>query len=57
MATIEIPERTYAVGVQMFDRIRENKVPYVDKTAWVYRMVKTNAVNFRRNGKLLLTLK
>ena len=59
MATIDIPERTYAVGVQMFDRIRENKAPYVDKTALVYRMVKTNAVNFflsrpRRFGKSLL---
>ena len=59
MATIDIPERNYAVGVQLFDRIRENKAPYVDKTSYVYRMVKTNAVNFflsrpRRFGKSLL---
>ena len=56
---IDIPERSYAVGVQEFDRIRESQAPYVDKTAYVYRMVTTKAVNFflsrpRRFGKSLL---
>lgn len=59
MDMIDIPERSYAVGVQEFDRIRESQAPYVDKTAYVYRMVTTKAVNFflsrpRRFGKSLL---
>ena len=59
MTTIELPERTYAVGVQQFDRMRETEAPYVDKTAYVYKMVTTKAVNFflsrpRRFGKSLL---
>ena len=52
-------DRGYAVGVQLFDRIREQGSVYVDKTAYIYRMVKTDAVNFflsrpRRFGKSLL---
>ena len=52
-------KRGYAVGVQMFDRIRESQAVYVDKTAYVWRMVTTPAVNFflsrpRRFGKSLL---
>ena len=52
-------ERGYAVGVQLFDRIRESGAVYVDKTALVYKMVTTKAVNFflsrpRRFGKSLL---
>ena len=52
-------ERGYAVGVQDFDRIRESGAVYIDKTALVYKMVSTKAVNFflsrpRRFGKSLL---
>ena len=52
-------DRGYAVGVQMFDRIREQGSVYVDKTPYVYKMVTTDAVNFflsrpRRFGKSLL---
>ena len=59
MAQTTVQERGYAVGVQMFDRIRESQAVYVDKTALVYKMVTTKAVNFflsrpRRFGKSLL---
>ena len=52
-------KRGYAVGVQMFDRIRESRAVYVDKTEYVWRLVTTPAVNFflsrpRRFGKSLL---
>ena len=52
-------ERGYAVGVQLFDRIRETEAVYVDKTEYVWKMVSTKAVNFflsrpRRFGKSLL---
>ena len=51
--------RGYAVGVQMFDWIRERGSVYVDKTEYVWKMVSTDAVNFflsrpRRFGKSLL---
>lgn len=59
MAEMERQERGYAVGVQMFDRIRESGAVYIDKTALVYQMVNTKATNFflsrpRRFGKSLL---
>ena len=59
MKQTEDNNRGYAVGVQMFDRIRESGAVYVDKTAYVYKMVTTKAVNFflsrpRRFGKSLL---
>jgi hypothetical protein len=49
----------YAVGVQMFDWIRERHAPYIDKTQYVWKMVSTPATNFflsrpRRFGKSLL---
>jgi len=52
-------ESGYAVGVQMFDWIRERQAVYVDKTEYVWKMVSTKAVNFflsrpRRFGKSLL---
>lgn len=55
----ESKNRGYAVGVQMFDWIRERQAPYIDKTKYVWQMVSTNAVNFflsrpRRFGKSLL---
>lgn len=59
MAQIERKERGYAVGVQMFDHIREHQAVYVDKTEYVWKMVSTPAINFflsrpRRFGKSLL---
>ena len=62
MTTIAMQEekesRGYAVGVQMFDHIRESGAVYVDKTEYVWKMVTTKAVNFflsrpRRFGKSL----
>ena len=59
MAETKRRESGYAVGVQMFDWIREQEAVYVDKTEYVWRMVTTKAVNFflsrpRRFGKSLL---
>ena len=59
MAQIERQDRGYAVGVQLFDWIRERGSVYIDKTAYIYKMVTTDAVNFflsrpRRFGKSLL---
>ena len=59
MVQEEKKRRGYAVGVQMFDRIRESRAVYVDKTEYVWRLVTTPAVNFflsrpRRFGKSLL---
>ena len=59
MAQEERKRRGYAVGVQLFDRIRERGSVYVDKTEYVWKMVSTDAVNFflsrpRRFGKSLL---
>ena len=49
----------YGVGVQTFERMRETKARYIDKTQYVWKMVTTPAVNFflsrpRRFGKSLL---
>ena len=49
----------YAVGVQTFERIRETKARYIDKTQYVWKMANTPAINFflsrpRRFGKSLL---
>ena len=46
MAEQTRPRRGYAVGVQMFDWIRERGSVYVDKTEYVWKMVSTDAVNF-----------
>lgn len=59
MAQKEGNRRGYAVGVQTFDRIREQGSVYIDKTEYVWKMVTTDAVNFflsrpRRFGKSLL---
>ena len=59
LESYEHPERGYAVGVQLFDRIRESEAVYVDKTEYVWKMATTKAVNFflsrpRRFGKSLL---
>lgn len=59
MAQVERKDRGYAVGVQMFDWIRERGSVYIDKTEYIWKMVTTDAVNFflsrpRRFGKSLL---
>ena len=59
MAQKEKERRGYAVGVQLFDRMREKGSVYVDKTEYVWKMVSTDATNFflsrpRRFGKSLL---
>ena len=46
MAQTERRESGYAVGVQEFDRIRESKAVYIDKTEYVWKIVTTKAVNF-----------
>ena len=59
MAEQTRPRRGYAVGVQEFDWIRERQAVYVDKTEYIWKMVKTEAKYFflsrpRRFGKSLL---
>ena len=48
----------YPIGIQSFDRIREDGYVYVDKTALVYDLVTTGTIYFlsrpRRFGKSLL---
>ena len=48
----------YPIGIQSFDRIREDGYVYVDKTALVYELVSTGKIYFlsrpRRLGKSLL---
>ena len=39
--------RLYPVGIQNFEKIRKNGYIYVDKTALLYQLVKTNSsLNF-----------
>ena len=48
----------YPIGIQSFDRLREDGFVYVDKTALVYNLVQTGSIYFlsrpRRFGKCLL---
>ncbi len=48
----------YPIGIQSFDRIREDDFVYIDKTALVYNLVQTGSIYFlsrpRRFGKSLL---
>ena len=51
--------RSYAVGVQSFEWMRERQAPYIDKTMYVWQMVSSNATNYfisrpRCFGKSLL---
>uniref|UniRef100_UPI0026473D97 AAA family ATPase n=1 Tax=Bacteroides caecimuris TaxID=1796613 RepID=UPI0026473D97 len=51
----------YPIGIQSFDRLREDGFVYVDKTALVYSLVQTGSIYFlsrpRRFGKSLLVSK
>ena len=48
----------YPIGIQNFEKIRKGGYCYIDKTAWIYQMVKTGSYYFlsrpRRFGKSLL---
>ena len=50
--------RRYPIGIQNFEKIRKGGYCYIDKTAWIYQMVKTGSYYFlsrpRRFGKSLL---
>ena len=51
-------ERYFPIGIQSFEKIRQNKAIYVDKTALVYRLASIGQYYFlsrpRRFGKSLL---
>lgn len=51
-------EKKYPIGIQNFESLRKDGYVYVDKTAWVYKMVNTGRYYFlrrpRRFGKSLL---
>ena len=51
-------QRIYPIGIQNFESLRNDGYVYVDKTAWVYRLVNTGRYYFlsrpRRFGKSLL---
>ena len=50
--------RKLPIGIQSFEKIRDNGCVYVDKTAYIYELLKTPAPYFlsrpRRFGKSLL---
>lgn len=51
-------KRIYPIGIQNFEKPRKDGYVYVDKTAWVHRLVTTGSYYFlsrpRRFGKSLL---
>ena len=51
-------KRIYPIGIQNFEELRKDGYVYVDKTAWVHRLVTTGSYYFlsrpRRFGKSLL---
>lgn len=51
-------KRIYPIGIQNFEKLRKDGYVYVDKTAWVHRLVTTGSYYFlsrpRRFGKSLL---
>ena len=50
--------RRYPIGIQSFERLRNDNCVYIDKTELIYRLVKTHTTYFlsrpRRFGKSLL---
>lgn len=50
--------RRYPIGIQNFERLRDDKYVYVDKTSLVYKLANSNTTYFlsrpRRFGKSLL---
>ena len=51
-------KRIYPIGIQNFEKLRKDGYVYVDKTAWVHRLMTTGSYYFlsrpRRFGKSLL---
>lgn len=51
-------KRIYPIGIQNFEKLRKDGYVYVDKTAWVHRLVTTGSYYYlsrpRRFGKSLL---
>lgn len=51
-------DKIYPIGIQNFETLRKDGYFYIDKTAWIYRLVKTGRYYFlsrpRRFGKSLL---
>lgn len=50
--------RKYPIGIQSFEKLRNNNYVYVDKTSLIYKLANTNSTYFlsrpRRFGKSLL---
>lgn len=38
--------KTYPIGIQNFEKIRKDGYFYVDKTSWIYQLVKTGSYYF-----------
>ena len=55
---METGVRKLPIGIQNFEKLRKDGYVYVDKTAWVHRLVTTGSYYFlsrpRRFGKSLL---
>ena len=55
---MRMSEKIYPIGIQNFEKIRKEGYFYIDKTALIYRLVKTGSYYFlsrpRRFGKSLL---
>ena len=51
-------DKIYPIGIQNFEKLRKEGYFYIDKTALIYKMVKTGSYYFlsrpRRFGKSLL---
>ncbi len=39
--------KIYPIGIQNFEKIRKGGYCYIDKTAWIYQMVKTGSYYFQ----------
>ena len=52
--------KIYPIGIQNFEKIRKGGYCYIDKTAWIYQMVKTGSYYFlsrpRRFGEKFVTI-
>ena len=52
--------KIYPIGIQNFEKIRKGGYCYIDKTAWIYQMVKTGSYYFlsrpRRFGEKFVTV-
>ena len=57
---MRMSEKIYPIGIQNFEKIRKEGYFYIDKTALIYRLVKTGSYYFlsrpRRFGKSVVVL-